>query len=86
MLARGAARQRELAVRAALGAGRARIARQLLTESAVIALAGGALGLLAADWTARTLAAILSEQFNVARIASAGIDFAVLGFTFVSRS
>jgi len=81
MLARGAARQRELAVRAALGAGRARIARQLLTESAVIALAGGALGLVAADWTARALAAILSEQFNVPRIASASTDLPVLGFT-----
>ena len=83
MLARGAARRRELAVRAALGAGRARIARQLLTESALIALAGGALGLVAADWTARTLASILSEQFNVARIAGARTDLTVLGFTLI---
>ena len=81
MLARGAARQRELAVRAALGAGRARLARQMLTESAVLAAAGGALGLIAADWTARALAAVLSERFNVPRIASAGTDAAVLAFT-----
>src|SRR5262249_25121703 len=83
MLARGAARQRELAVRAALGAGRARLARQLLTESTVSAPARGALGLLAANWTARTLAAILSEQFHVPRIVSAGTDVAVLTFTLV---
>jgi putative ABC transport system permease protein len=83
MLARGAARQRELAVRAALGAGRARIARQLLTESAVLALAGGALGLLAADWCARALSAAVSEQFVVPRLADTRTDFAVLAFTLL---
>jgi predicted permease len=81
MLARGATRQRELAIRAALGAGRGRIARQLLTESVVIALAGGGLGLLAADWSARALAAVVSEQFHVARIDAADTDLVVLTFT-----
>jgi predicted permease len=83
VLARGTARRRELAVRAALGAGRARLVRQLLTESLLIALAGGLVGLLAADWTARGLASILATQFRVARVGATGTDGAVLLFTLV---
>jgi ABC-type antimicrobial peptide transport system permease subunit len=81
MLARGATRQRELAVRSALGAGRGRLARQLLTESLLIAAAGGLLGLLIANWTARSLATLLSEQFQVPRVVATSTDLSVLLFT-----
>jgi putative ABC transport system permease protein len=81
MLARGATRQRELAVRSALGAGRGRLARQLLTESLLIAAAGGLLGLLIANGTARVLATVLSEQFQVPRVVETSTDLSVLLFT-----
>jgi predicted permease len=81
MLARGATRQQELALRAALGAGRLRLVRQLLTESAVIAAAGGALGLLVAHWTASALAAAVADQFRVPGIESVRTDSVVLLFT-----
>jgi len=81
MLARGAARQQELALRAALGAGRFRLVRQLLTESAVIAAAGGALGLLVAHWTASALAAAVADQFRVPGIERVRTDGMVLLFT-----
>jgi putative ABC transport system permease protein len=83
MLARGATRQRELAIRAALGAGRRRLARQLLTESLVIAVIGGGLGLIVADWTSRALAAVVAEQFHVSRIDAATTDLSVLTFTIL---
>jgi predicted permease len=81
MLARGATRQQELALRAALGAGRLRLMRQLLTESAVIAAAGGVLGLLVAHWTASALAAAVADQFRVPGIESVRTDGMVLLFT-----
>ena len=74
MLARGATRQQELALRAALGAGRFRLVRQLLTESAVIAAAGGILGLLVAHWTASALTAAVADQFRVPGIESVRTD------------
>jgi predicted permease len=82
MLARSSSRQREMALRAALGAGRQRLMRQLLTESLLLASAGGALGLLIADWTSRMLAAVLASQFHVPRVDATHTDLRVLGFTF----
>ena len=84
LLARGSVRRRELAIRAALGAGRLRVARQLLVESAVLALAGGALGSLLAGWGVEFLASGLPEYLANAnpRVAMLEIDATALGFTF----
>lgn len=81
MSARSASRQRELAVRMAVGAGRRRLAQLLLTESTLLALAGGMLGLLLASWGTRLLIALLAEDFPIPRLAEAHTDGRVLGFT-----
>jgi predicted permease len=79
LLARAAGRQREMAIRASMGAGRARVLRQLLTESVLLALAGGLLGLFLAVWGTTLLAGLPS--LKIPRLAQAGIDLRVLAFT-----
>jgi predicted permease len=81
MLARSSVRQREMAVRAALGAPRLRIVRQLLTESVMLSLAGGALGMVFAELGARSLVAFLSANSYFPIQLDAGMDWHVLGFT-----
>ncbi|HEV2860568.1 MAG TPA: ABC transporter permease [Pyrinomonadaceae bacterium] len=81
MLARSAARQKEMAVRAALGAGRLRLVRQLLTESLLLAAAGGAAGLLFAYWGSDLLTALGAS--GLPRGARVGVDGRVLAFTFM---
>jgi len=80
LLARGAVRSRELAIRAALGAGRGRIVRQLLTECAVLGLVSGAAGLLLAWWGVRTLVALAPQ--GVPRFEQTTLDATVLAFAF----
>lgn len=79
LLARGSARQRELAVRAALGASRTRLLRQLLTESVVLSLAGGAAGLCAAQVVVAALRSISS--LPLPRLDEVAIDARVFAFT-----
>ena len=79
LLARGVTRQRTLAICAALGAGRGRLVRQLLTESVVLSLGGGALGLAAAAVVLQVVPALVPG--NIARLGEVGIDGTALAFT-----
>jgi len=79
LLARGAARERELGIRRALGAGRARLARLLLAESLLLACAGGVTGVVVAFW-AKDLILRLAPA-NVPRLSEVGVDAPVLIFT-----
>ena len=80
-LARGTARQREIAVRTALGASRGRLVRHLLTESTVLAVFGGLLGVGVAVGIVRALVALGSSQLP--RSQEVGIDLTALGFTAI---
>jgi putative ABC transport system permease protein len=85
LLARAAARTREIAIRAAIGAGRRRIVRQLLTENMLLALAGGAAGLVLAGWSASLLNGIvlsgMLRNSHFSRLEEARLDPWVLCFT-----
>jgi putative ABC transport system permease protein len=82
LLTRAASRHREIAIRAALGAGRGRLLRQLLTESVVLALAGGSVGLLLAQWTTDALRSLAPAALP--RLSDVGIDVYVLGYAAVA--
>ncbi|MFZ3216072.1 MAG: ABC transporter permease [Candidatus Acidiferrales bacterium] len=81
-LARSTTRAREFAIRAALGASQARVIRQLLTESILLGLAGGALGLCLAGWSTQAAMRVLPE--TLPRAQDIGLDGPVLIFTFVA--
>jgi predicted permease len=81
LLARASAREREIAIRTAMGAGRARLARQLLTESVILGLLGGVAGLVLAAWGLGVLATISAASFP--RVADARLDGGVLAFTML---
>jgi putative ABC transport system permease protein len=79
LLARSASRQKEMAIREALGASRWRVIQQVLTESTMLALAGGALGLFLAWWGVTLMAKLLPQDFP--RASEIAVDLRVLGFT-----
>jgi putative ABC transport system permease protein len=82
LLARNSARERELAMRAALGAGRGRLVRQLLAETLLLSLADGAVGLVLAQIGVTTLARI--RPVNLPQLAAVGVDWRVLIFTLAA--
>jgi predicted permease len=82
LIARGEGRQREIALRLALGAGRVRLVRQLMTESLILALAGGAAGLALASWTLSVIVNSIPEDQGASGLTSQ-LDYRVLIFACV---
>jgi len=81
LLARAASRQKEFAIRLAVGAGRTRLARQLITESLVVAILGAGLGLGVASWSLQFIGSLNSQEMP--RFGEISIDWRVLGFTLL---
>jgi len=79
LLARASARRREIGIRSALGATRGRIVRQVLTESVILTLAGGAIGVITTYWIIKAVREF--KPVNLPRVAELGIDWRVLLFT-----
>lgn len=86
LLVRGASRRKELAIRLALGAGRGRVVRQLLTESLLLALLGGALGVLLSVWGVEFISKGIPPTYTqyIAGWRKLGLDVEVLGFTLLA--
>ncbi|NKB89586.1 MAG: FtsX-like permease family protein [Acidobacteria bacterium] len=85
LLARAAARKREIAIRLAIGAGRSRLLRQMLTESLTLAIAGGAAGLLLATWLIQLIAAY-QPPLPIAIDADFSLDWRVFAFTMLASA
>ena len=83
VLSRANSRRREIAVRLALGARRGRLVRQLLTESVILAILGGALGVLIASWSAHAIVTMISSAEGRPNGLTAELDLRVLAFTAV---
>ena len=81
MLARGLAREREIAIRMALGAGRMRVVRQLITESTLLAMLAGAFGLFIATWSIQALRGFSAP--NIPQLTGVAIDLKVLAFAVI---
>jgi len=85
LLSRAVVRQKEFAIRAGLGAGRRRLMQQMLTESLLLALVGGMLGVLLAFWLAEALMTLAAANTfgEISRLATVNIDIRVLGFALL---
>src|SRR5260370_42201635 len=81
VVARAARRRKDMAVRPALGAGRGRVVRRLLTEGVMLSVLGGALGILFAYWGAHAIVSFVSSNQSRPLGFAVGVDLRVLGFT-----